>query len=131
MPERRKDMVALAGLLAVLVLFYSHILFSNKVIRAPDILNEYYWSALGLSKGHFLDFFKLRLIASWDIYGNSGNTLLGGEVGSQLVSLSNLVYYFHPPSPGSLCSTSSSVPSVFISIADSSASAGSRRSSEG
>ncbi|MHB8056770.1 MAG: hypothetical protein ACYDHC_02620 [Desulfuromonadaceae bacterium] len=96
MPERRKDMVALAGLLAVLVLFYSHILFSNKVIRAPDILNEYYWSALGLSKGHFLDFFKLKLIAGWDIYGNSGNTLLGGEVGSQLVSLSNLVYYFLP-----------------------------------
>lgn len=96
MSERRKDLVALAGLLAVLVLFYSHILFSNKVIRAPDILNEYYWSALGLSKGHFLDFFKFRLLASWDIYGNSGNTLLGGEVGSQLVNLSNLVYYFFP-----------------------------------
>lgn len=96
MTERRKDLVALAGLLVVLVLFYSHILFTNKVIRAPDILNEYYWSALGLSKGHFLDFFRLRLLANWDIYGNSGNTLLGGEVGSQLVNLSNLVYYFIP-----------------------------------
>ena len=96
MSERRKDVIALAGLLVVLVLFYSHILFTNKVIRAPDILNEYYWSALALSKNHFVDFFKLRLLASWDIYGNSGNTLLGGEVGSQLVSLSNLVYYFLP-----------------------------------
>lgn len=96
MTERRKDLVALAGLLAVLVLVYSQILFTNKVIRAPDILNEYYWSALGLSKDTFLDFFRIRLLANWDIYGNSGNTLLGGEVGSQLVNLSNLVYYFFP-----------------------------------
>ena len=96
MSERRKEMAALAGLLAALILFYSRILFTDKVIRAPDILNEYYWSALGLSKGTFLDFFRIRLLANWDIYGNSGNTLLGGEVGSQLVSLSNLVYYFFP-----------------------------------
>jgi hypothetical protein len=96
MTERRKDLVALFGLFAALILFYSHILFTNKVIRAPDILNEYYWSALGLSKSHILDFFRLRLLANWDIYGNSGNTLLGGEVGSQLVNLSNVVYYFFP-----------------------------------
>ncbi|MDD2540647.1 MAG: YfhO family protein, partial [Desulfuromonadaceae bacterium] len=74
----------------------SHILFTNKVIRAPDILNEYYWSALGLSKEHFWDFSRLRLLANWDIYGNSGNTLLGGGVGTQFVHLTNLVYYFFP-----------------------------------
>jgi hypothetical protein len=96
MSERRKELVTVAGLFAALTLFYSHILFTNKVIRAPDILNEYYWSALGLSKGKFLDFFQIRLLASWDIYSNSGNTLLGGEVGSQLVNLTNLVYYFIP-----------------------------------
>lgn len=96
MSLRRKEMVTLACLFAVLILFYSHILFTNKVIRAPDILNEYYWSALELSKNHFLDFFRLKFFAGWDIFGNSGNTLMGGEVGSQLVNLPNLVYYFFP-----------------------------------
>ena len=96
MTERKKDMAMLAGLLAALILFFSHILFTDKVIRAPDILNEYYWTALGLSKGHFLDFFRFSLVANWDIYGNSGNTLLGGGVGTQFVRLANLVYYFIP-----------------------------------
>jgi hypothetical protein len=96
MTERRKDLVALAGLLAVLILFFSPILFTGKVIRAPDILNEYYWTALGFSHRSFLDFFRFHLIADWDIYGNSGNTLLGGGVGTQFVNLANLVYYFIP-----------------------------------
>jgi hypothetical protein len=96
MTESRKNLAALAGLLAVLILFFSHILFTTKVIRAPDILNEYYWTALSHSKLHFLDFFRLHLVADWDIYGNSGNTLLGGGVGTQFVNLLNLVYYFFP-----------------------------------
>lgn len=96
MTDRTKNLVALTGLLAVMILFFSHILFTDKVIRAPDILNEYYWTALGRSKEHFLDFFRFNLVADWDIYGNSGNTLLGGGVGTQFVNLANLVYYFIP-----------------------------------
>jgi hypothetical protein len=96
MTERQKDMATLAGLLGVLALFFSHILFTHKVIRAPDILNEYYWTAFGWSHANFLDFFRFNLHADWSIYGNSGNTLLGGEVGTQFVRLANLVYYFFP-----------------------------------
>lgn len=96
MTARRKDLVTLTGLLAVLILCFSNILFTHQVIRAPDILNEYYWSALNLSNGHVADLFKFNLIADWSIYGNSGNTLMGGGVGTQFVNLSNLVYHVFP-----------------------------------
>jgi hypothetical protein len=46
MTERRKNLLCLAGLLALLVLFFSGILFTDKVVRAPDITNEFYWSIL-------------------------------------------------------------------------------------
>lgn len=97
MTERRKNLLALSLLLAILILIFSKILFTDKIIRAPDIINEYYWSVLDLSKKGFLDFFKLNFNASWDIYGNSGNTLEGGEVGTTFMFLPNLIYYFFPP----------------------------------
>ena len=96
MTERRKTLLSLGLMLVIIIGFYSKILFTDKIIRAPDILSEYYWGALGLSKAHFLDFFRFNLFANWDINGNSGNTLLGGGVGTQFVNLSNLVYYFFP-----------------------------------
>lgn len=96
MTERRKTFLAIGLLLVILIGFYSKILFTDKIIRAPDIINEYYWSVLGLSHASFFDFFQFNLVADWDIFGNSGNTLLGGEVGTQFMRLVNLVYYFIP-----------------------------------
>ncbi|MCM2357616.1 MAG: YfhO family protein [Geobacteraceae bacterium] len=96
MTERKKNLLALAALLGILILFFAKILFTDKIIRAPDIINEYYWSVLKLSNQGFLDFFRFKLAASWDIYSNSGFTLEGGEVGSQLMFLPNLIYYFFP-----------------------------------
>ncbi|WP_306534215.1 YfhO family protein [Geobacter sp.] len=97
MTERRKDLLALALLLALLIAFFAQILFTGKIIRAPDIINEYYWSVLRLSSQEFLDFFRIPLHADWDIYANSGNTLEGGEVGGHFLFLPNLIYYFISP----------------------------------
>ncbi|RNC72802.1 MAG: hypothetical protein ED859_02120 [Desulfuromonadales bacterium] len=97
MTERRKDLLALALLLALLIAFFAQILFTGKIIRAPDIINEYYWSVLRLSSQEFLDFFRIPLHADWDIYANSGNTLEGGEVGGHFLFLPNLIYYFIAP----------------------------------
>lgn len=97
MTERRKTLIALGLILVILIGFYSKILFTDRIIRAPDIINEYYWSVLEISKRTFLDFFRVSLSADWSIYGNSGNTLLGGEVGGNLASFSNLIYYFISP----------------------------------
>ena len=92
-----KSWVWLAMIAVVLVVIFNRILFTDQIIRAPDILNEYYWAVLEYSKRNFLDFFRVSLSADWSIYGNSGNTLLGGEVGSNLASFTNLIYYFIPP----------------------------------
>ena len=97
MSDRKMNMLMLAALLGILVIFFAGILFTDKIIRAPDIINEYYWSVLEISKRHFLDFFTVSLNADWSIYGNSGNTLLGGEVGGNLAAFTNLIYYFFSP----------------------------------
>lgn len=96
MTERKKSLITLAGLLLLLVLFYSRVLFTDRIIRAPDIINEYYWSALEFSKRSFLEFFKINLTATWDIFTNSGNTTEGGTAGAGLQFLQLFVYYFFP-----------------------------------
>jgi len=97
MLDRKKNLLALGMLLALLIFMYAEMLFTDKIIRAPDIISEYYWGVLELSKKSFLDFFRISFTAGWDIYGNSGNTLQGGEVGSKIMFLPNLIYYFIPP----------------------------------
>ncbi|SNB46597.1 YfhO family protein [Geobacter sp. DSM 9736] len=97
MTERKKDLAALTILLAVLVVYFHEILFTDKIIRAPDIINEYYWAVLDLSKRSFVDFFRFDFTADWDIYNNSGNTLEGGGTGGQFLFLPNLIYYFLQP----------------------------------
>ncbi len=97
MKERNKDLGALAILLAIMVLFFMNILFTDKIIRAPDIIHEYYWNVLDYSKNHIADFFKFNLKASWWISGNSGTTLQGGEVGQQFIPWQTLIHWLIPP----------------------------------
>ena len=44
MKDRIKNLIPLAILGAVVLLFFSKILFTDKIVRAPDILNEFYWT---------------------------------------------------------------------------------------
>ena len=62
MTERRKDILALTILLVVLVGIFAPVLFTSKIIRAPDILNEYYWTVKDLGKTPFLDIFKVDIL---------------------------------------------------------------------
>ncbi|MDK9717682.1 MAG: YfhO family protein [Trichlorobacter sp.] len=96
MNNRRLDLATLALLFGCLVVSFASILFTDKVIRAPDILNEYYWSALKLSKQSLSDIFQIKLHALWDIYGNGGNTLDGGGQAGQLLVWQGLLYRMVP-----------------------------------
>lgn len=79
MTERQKDILLLTGLLVFLVLFYSKILFTGKIIRAPDIINEFYWWAADVNSKPFWEAIKIDISsAGWDIYTNSGSTVGGG-----------------------------------------------------
>ncbi|MBI2355174.1 MAG: YfhO family protein [Deltaproteobacteria bacterium] len=97
MTERRKTLLALGVLLGVLILFFGKILFTDKIIRAPDIINEYYWSVVSLSKQSLGDVFRLHLSADWDIFNNTGNTLEGGGQGNRFLFWQGLLYKLIPP----------------------------------
>lgn len=79
MTERKKDLLFLAGLLAVLILMFSKILFTGRIIRAPDITNEFYWTVKGFKDLRFLELFRISLQPTWDLFINGG-TSEGGEL---------------------------------------------------
>ncbi|MCE1225454.1 MAG: YfhO family protein [Geobacteraceae bacterium] len=96
MKARNTDFAAMAGMLFCLVVSLWPILFTDQVIRAPDILNEYYWSALRLAQQPLAELFNFKLQAIWDIYGNGGNTLDGGGQANQFLIWQGLLYKLLP-----------------------------------
>jgi len=97
MKDRVKSLIPLALLCAILLLFFSKILFTDKIVRAPDIMNEFYWSVKDISKMSFIDLFRLDLKAGWDIYQNSGITTEGGWVAQQFLFLKTVMFWLIPP----------------------------------
>ncbi len=96
MTERKRDLLFLAGLLAVLVLLFSKILFTGKIVRAPDITNEFYWTVKGFKDLGFLDLFKVSLHPTWDLFINSGTSEGGGTLSMQFLFYRNLIFWLLP-----------------------------------
>lgn len=96
MTDKQKDFIFLLALLGVVIIFFSKILFTGMVVRAPDITNEYYWGALSDAQMGFWELFKVELKAYWDIYANSGTTMEGGTSAAQLLKYQGLIYYLFP-----------------------------------
>jgi hypothetical protein len=97
MTERKKDLLILSALLALMVLFFSRILFTHQIIRAPDIINEFYWGVQGIGRQPFWSQLKVNLSsAGWNPYINSGHTTGGGGISTQFLFLRNLVFWFIP-----------------------------------
>ena len=98
MIERKRDMLYLAVLLALLIICFSHILFTGKIIRAPDITNEYYWHVLDVVKQNFWScFYMTPGSAGWDLLANSGTSVGGGTNSSNFLNLRNIIYQLIPP----------------------------------
>lgn len=97
MTQRRKDLLMLFAMLVLLVLFFAKILFTHQIIRAPDIINEFYWWAKAQGSNSFWDIFKVKIFyANWDIIINSGNTDEGGSLTSQFLFNRNLIFTLLP-----------------------------------
>lgn len=97
MTERQKDLLTMTIMLAVMIGLFSPILFTSKIIRAPDILNEYYWSVKDLHAMLLRDLFDVRLTAGWSMHINSGYTTEGGDISLQFLKYHNLIYKLFPP----------------------------------
>jgi hypothetical protein len=96
MTERRKDLLYLAGLLAVLVLFFAKILFTSQIVRAPDIVAEFYWGIKQFKTMGFLDLFRVSLKAGWDLLANGGGTEGGGTLSLHFLFYRNLLFWLIP-----------------------------------
>ncbi|TWJ13382.1 YfhO family protein [Geobacter argillaceus] len=96
MSERKKDLLALAGMLAILILFFSRILFTDKIVRAPDIINEFLWTVKAYREMPLLDIFRLNLHPTWNLFVNSGTSDGGGSLSMQFLYLRNLLLHFIP-----------------------------------
>jgi len=96
MKDRIKNLIPLAILGAVLLLFFSKILFTDKIVRAPDIINEFYWTVKDASRSNFMDLFRFDLKADWNIFQNSGTTTEGGWVAQQFLIFKSFLFWLIP-----------------------------------
>jgi hypothetical protein len=96
MSERNKSLLAVSGMLAILILFYSRILFTDKIIRAPDIINEFFWTVRAYRDSALLDIFSSKLHPTWSIFVNGGTSDGGGSLSMQFLYLRNLLLHFIP-----------------------------------
>ncbi len=91
-----RDWLYILLMLMALIAFYHKILFTDQIIRAPDILHEFYWSAIEMSKMKLHDIVNFGLKATWSIEPNSGYTLLGGGVGGNFIFWQKLIFMLIP-----------------------------------
>jgi hypothetical protein len=96
MTDRRKDLICLTILLAVLVIAFSKILFTGKIVRAPDITNEFYWTVKGFKDLGFLDLFRITLRPTWDMFVNGGTSEGGGTLSMQFLFYRSLLFWLLP-----------------------------------
>ncbi|NTV50367.1 MAG: YfhO family protein [Geobacteraceae bacterium] len=97
MAERKKDLLIIVALLAGLILLFSKILFTHQIIRAPDIINEFYWGVKGGGDQPFWAIFKINLSnADWNLFVNSGHTNEGGMASLQFLLFQRLIFWLFP-----------------------------------
>ena len=96
MTERKKDVLFLIALLGVLIIFFAKILFTGRIVRAPDIINEFYWGIRNYGQMGFLELFRVNLKATWDLYINSGFTVEGGTASSSFLFFQRLIFWLFP-----------------------------------
>ncbi len=96
MTDRRKDILCMIALLALLILFFAKILFTGKIVRAPDITNEFLWTVKGFKDLGFLDLFRVSLQPTWDLFINSGTSEGGGTLSMQFLFYRNLIFWLLP-----------------------------------
>ncbi|HEY6008754.1 MAG TPA: hypothetical protein VIU40_10565, partial [Geobacteraceae bacterium] len=96
MTERRKDLLSLGALLAVLILLFAKILFTDKIIRAPDITAEFYWMVKGFKEIGLRDLLTISLHPDWNLFLNSGVTDGGANLSLNFLFYRTLLFWLIP-----------------------------------
>lgn len=97
MTERRKDILLLLLMFGIMLIFFGKILFTDKIIRAPDIINEFYWGVDSTWGAPFWETLKIPLSAPWNLFINGGFTDLGGNLSVHFHFYRKLIFLLIPP----------------------------------
>ncbi|MFA7402731.1 MAG: hypothetical protein WC007_01960 [Pelobacteraceae bacterium] len=96
MTDRKKTVLCLAFLAGALILLFGKILFTDQIIRAPDITNEFYWMVKQFKELSPGELFNIKLKASWNLYMNAGATDNGGLASLQFLFYRTLMFWLIP-----------------------------------
>lgn len=95
--DRTCNWPPLLFLLLLMVALFWPVLFTGKIVRAPDILNEFYWGVYNAYGKPLWSLLRIDLSsAGWDPYINSGHTNDGGMVSTQFLYLYRLIFGLIP-----------------------------------
>ncbi len=95
--RRGSDLLMLLLLLVGLTALFSPILFTTKIVRAPDILNEFYWGVYQSYGKPLWSMLRVDLAtADWNPYINSGHSNDGGMASMQFVFPYRLIFGLIP-----------------------------------
>lgn len=94
--ERLKDLTAVAVLLLVMVGLFHKILFTNLLVRAPDISSEFIWTVRHFTSMSLGELFKVQLHPAWDWLTNGGTTEGGGTISLQLLYYRSFLFWLLP-----------------------------------
>jgi len=82
---------------ALFVVMTAKILFTGEIVRAPDIINEFYWGIREWRTRSFAELVSFNLTDGlWNYLVNSGFTTEGGEQSYQFLAHHRLIFRFIP-----------------------------------
>lgn len=84
---------------AVVVLFCNRILFTDQIIRASDVITQFFWGAKAIKEQSLLQFLQTVpsiFHADWDTLSDGGRTLEGGWNALYLLFHRYLIQHFFP-----------------------------------
>lgn len=82
---------------AIFVAMTAKILFTGEIVRAPDIINEFYWGIREWRTRSFAELVSFNLTDGlWNHLVNSGFTTEGGEQSYQFLAHHRLIFRFIP-----------------------------------
>jgi hypothetical protein len=94
-----KDWFYLSLLTAIVILFCNRILFTDQIIRASDVITQFFWGAKGVKDQSLLAYlqaFPGIFHADWDTLSDGGRTLEGGWNAIGLLFHRYLIQHFFP-----------------------------------
>src|SRR5690349_5781672 len=94
-----KDWFYVALMAVVVIVFCNRLLFTDQIIRASDVITQFFWGAKGVktqSIGEYLASIPSIFRANWELFMDGGRTLEGGWNAIGLLFHRYLIQHYFP-----------------------------------